>query len=52
MNVSSEAKILFWNPAAEKTYGYTAEEAVGKSIELFVPPDEVEETAARTRQRR
>jgi PAS domain S-box-containing protein len=49
MIVSSEARILFWNPAAERVYGYTAEEAVGKGIELFVPPDELAETIARTR---
>ena len=24
--------ILSWNPAAERIFGYTAEEAVGKSI--------------------
>ena len=52
MNVSPEARILFWNPAAEKAYGYSAEEAIGKGIELFVPPDELAETIARTRQRR
>ncbi len=49
MIVSSEARILFWNPAAERVYGYTAEEAVGKGLELFVPPDELAETIARTR---
>jgi len=49
MIVSSEARILFWNPAAERVYGYTAEEAVGKGLELFVPADELAETIARTR---
>ncbi len=49
MIVSSESKILFWNPAAESVYGHTAEEAVGKGLELFVPPDELAETIARTR---
>ncbi len=49
MNVSSEARIITWNPAAEKAYGYTAEEAIGKGIELFVPPDELQDTIARTR---
>ncbi len=48
MNVSSQARITFWNPAAEKAYGYKAEEAVGKGIDIFVPPDELPETIART----
>jgi PAS domain S-box-containing protein len=29
--------ILAWNPGAERLYGYTAEEAVGRSISLIVP---------------
>jgi len=49
MNVSAEAKITTWNPAAERVYGYTAAEAVGKGIEIFVPPDEIAETIERTR---
>jgi two-component system, sensor histidine kinase and response regulator len=49
MNVSSEARILSWNPAAESAYGYTAAEAIGKGIEIFVPPDELQETMERTR---
>lgn len=28
-----------WNPAAEKLFGYTPEEAVGQSILLIVPPE-------------
>jgi PAS domain S-box-containing protein len=31
--------ILSWNAAAERLYGYTADEIVGKSISLTVPPD-------------
>jgi two-component system, sensor histidine kinase and response regulator len=49
MIVSAESKILFWNPAAERVYGYTAKEAVGKGIEIFVPPAELAATIARTR---
>ncbi|WP_422295492.1 PAS domain S-box protein [Candidatus Binatus sp.] len=49
MNVSSESKIISWNPAAESAYGYTAAEAIGKGIELFVPPEELQETIERTR---
>ena len=49
MNISSDSKILSWNPAAETAYGYTAAEAIGKGVELFVPPDEVQESIDRTR---
>src|SRR5215210_9221628 len=31
--------ILSWNPGAERIFGYTAEEAVGKSIHLIIPDD-------------
>jgi PAS domain S-box-containing protein len=31
--------ITSWNPAAERMFGYTAGEAVGRSITLIIPPD-------------
>ena len=31
--------ITGWNPAAERLFGFTAEQAVGKSIEIIVPDD-------------
>jgi PAS domain S-box-containing protein len=31
--------ITSWNNAAEKLYGYTAEEAIGNKISIIVPPD-------------
>jgi PAS domain S-box-containing protein len=30
--------ITSWNPSAERIYGYSAAEAVGKSIEILIPP--------------
>jgi PAS domain S-box-containing protein len=31
--------ITTWNPGAERIFGYTAEEAIGKSITLLIPPE-------------
>jgi PAS domain S-box-containing protein len=36
---SLDGTITGWNPAAERLFGYGAAEAVGKSIDLIVPPD-------------
>jgi PAS domain S-box-containing protein len=35
--------IMSWNQGAERIFGYTAEEAVGKSILMLIPPDRIEE---------
>ena len=31
--------ILSWNPAAERLFGYSAQEAVGKPMMMLIPPD-------------
>jgi len=36
-------KITSWNKSAQLMYGYTAEEVIGKSILLLVPPDRSQE---------
>ncbi len=36
---SLESIITSWNKGAEKIFGYTAAEAVGKSITILIPPD-------------
>ncbi len=40
----SYGTILTWNPGAESTYGYTAEEAIGKHISMLTPKELENET--------
>jgi PAS domain S-box-containing protein len=40
---SLDGKITGWNPAAERLFGFTAAEAVGKGIDLIVPPERLSE---------
>jgi len=35
--------ITSWNKGAEKIFGYTAQEAIGKSINFLLPPDRIDE---------
>ncbi len=39
ITVSLNETITGWNPAAERLFGFTASEAVGKSVDLIVPAD-------------
>ncbi len=39
--VDQKAKISYWNPAAEKIFGYTKKEAIGKSIHELVVPNSI-----------
>lgn len=36
-------RILSWNRGAERVFGYCADEAIGQSIEMLIPPDRLEE---------
>jgi diguanylate cyclase (GGDEF)-like protein/PAS domain S-box-containing protein len=50
VGMASDGNILTWNPAAERLYGYTAEEAVGREALFLIPPDRLAEvTTYRTK---
>lgn len=34
-----DTKITSWNPAAERLYGYSAEEAIGQPVGMLIPTD-------------
>ncbi len=40
---SRSGVVQSWNPAAERMFGYTAEEMVGSSIRRIIPPDRQDE---------
>src|SRR5678816_3523336 len=35
--VGKDGKIILWNPAAERVFGFTAADAVGQSLDLIIP---------------
>ena len=46
ISVDLDGHMLTWNPAAERLYGYSADEVQGRSLNrLIVPPDRTEEVA-------
>src|SRR5689334_2279993 len=38
--------ITSWNAGAQRIFGYTAEEVVGKSVTILIPPDHIDEEPA------
>jgi len=34
----TEGRVSFWNPAAEKLFGYCSEEILGQPVDILVPP--------------
>ena len=45
ISTSPRRIITSWNPGAERMFGWTEQEAVGKSIAMVVPPDKLDELA-------
>ena len=39
VSVGRAGLISTWNPAAERLYGYTAAEAIGRPVDLIIPPE-------------
>lgn len=43
--IDSQGMVLFWNPAAEKFFGYTAREAMGKEFHAMATPPDIRDQA-------
>ncbi|HMF15580.1 MAG TPA: PAS domain S-box protein [Gemmataceae bacterium] len=43
ITISLDGIIQSWNAAAEQLYGYSAEQAVGQTLSLLIPPDRADE---------
>ena len=41
--MDDDGRIVFWNPAAEKIFGYSQEEALGEVLHLFLTPSQYHE---------
>jgi len=45
--IDETGRIIFWNPAAERIFGYTPEEVLGKPIHGLITPERYHEAAHR-----
>lgn len=39
VGISLDCEITSWNPAAERIYGFSAADAIGKSVDIIIPSD-------------
>ena len=46
LSESLDGIINSWNPAAERMYGYSADEAIGQPFSILIPSDRTYEAAA------
>ena len=46
INKTAEGVILSWNPAAERMYGYSVDEVVGRPVSILAPPEHPDEIPA------
>jgi diguanylate cyclase (GGDEF)-like protein/PAS domain S-box-containing protein len=45
ISIGSNGRIIYWNRAAERIFGYSADEAIGKPIHQFLAPERFREKA-------
>ena len=43
ISASLDGKVLTWNPAAERIYGYSLDEIKGRDLSVIAPPERVQE---------
>ena len=46
MSKDAHGFVTSWNPGAERLYGYTASEMIGRSIGILIPPGQDDELAS------
>ena len=44
MSLAPDGTVLTWNGGAERIYGYSAQEMIGRNISILTPPDRSQET--------
>ncbi len=47
MSLAPDGTVLTWNRGAERIYGYSAQEMIGRNISILTPPDRSRETMRR-----